>query len=590
MTQIDKKSFQPALSREGVPRKFSGWVGLILIIVFVVILLPILPLVVGFAKTGQNTTVLNRDYSLLNKKDIITRLKTDFPTVPDFNLTVDKRQFIIKPSSVSAEINYSLTASNLLYRRLNQGVINYFTAFFRPKDFPLEIIYNSDQLDRQIGDIASQIDKPFIPSQLLLNTTGVINVKTGEIGLQVDQPQLKTLVVAALSAYSSDPISIPTKSVGLLPDPKIVQNTLTQANKLIGKSLIFTGTDNPIIIDDKTLISWLDFDSFCRSNSINDYVNSISPSIKKDPVDALFKFENNQVLEFKSSQPGYTLDQNQLISSLCSDIQQLSTSSEKSLSFALPLIYQQPKVSTQEANNLGIKELIGHGESTFSHSTAIRNFNVAKGASIINRLLVAPGATFSFVKALGEVTLDNGYKQAYIIRAGKTELDVGGGICQVSTTFFRALLNAGLNITERQNHAYRVSYYEEDMPPGYDATVFIPSPDLKFINDTGNYILIQSTYDGVKKKLSYDLYGTSDGRKVEISNYRRWDATPAPPDVNIDDPTLPPGKTVQDEHAIPGLKTAFDWKVTRNGEVIRQKTFQSIFVPWAAVYRHGPQI
>jgi hypothetical protein len=86
----------------------------------------------------------------------------------------------------------------------------------------------------------------------------------------------------------------------------------------------------------------------------------------------------------------------------------------------------------------------------------------------------------------------------------------------------------------------------------------------------------------------YQIYGTSDGRKVEISNYHQWDATPAPPDIYIDDPTLPPGKVVQDEHRIPGLKTAFDWKVTRNGEVIHQKTFQSSFVPWAAVYRRGP--
>jgi vancomycin resistance protein YoaR len=149
------------------------------------------------------------------------------------------------------------------------------------------------------------------------------------------------------------------------------------------------------------------------------------------------------------------------------------------------------------------------------------------------------------------------------------------------------MLDAGLNITERQNHAYRVSYYEEDSKPGFDATVFIPSPDLKFVNDTGHYVLIQNTFDLKNRRLTYYIYGTSDGRKAEISNYRSWDATPAPPDINIDDPTLPPGKTVQDEHAIAGLKTAFDWKVVRDGQIIHQKTFQSVFVPWAAVYRHG---
>jgi vancomycin resistance protein YoaR len=85
---------------------------------------------------------------------------------------------------------------------------------------------------------------------------------------------------------------------------------------------------------------------------------------------------------------------------------------------------------------------------------------------------VAPGETFSFNTNLGAVDEAHGFKQAYVIKQGRTEMDVGGGICQVSTTLFRAILNSGLNIIARQNHAYRVRYYEEDMPPGYDATVF----------------------------------------------------------------------------------------------------------------------
>jgi vancomycin resistance protein YoaR len=217
--------------------------------------------------------------------------------------------------------------------------------------------------------------------------------------------------------------------------------------------------------------------------------------------------------------------------------------------------------------------------------------NIEKGAGIVNRILVAPNETFSFVKNLGEVSLEAGFKKAYIIRQGKTELDVGGGICQVSTTLFRAMLNAGVNITERRNHAYRVSYYEEDSKPGFDATVFIPSPDLKFINDTGHYVLIQNIFDLPNRTLTYEIYGTSDGRKSEISNYRQWDSAPPPPDVYIDDPTLPMGKVVQDEKRIPGLKTAFDWTVTdKDGTVIHKKTFQSNFTPWAAVYRRGTKI
>jgi len=102
--------------------------------------------------------------------------------------------------------------------------------------------------------------------------------------------------------------------------------------------------------------------------------------------------------------------------------------------------------------------------------------------------------------------------------------------------------------------------------------------------------LIQNMYDGKNKTLVYEIYGTSDGRSVEINNYRQWDATPAPPDVYIDDPTLPPGKVVKDESRVNGLKTSFDWKVTRGGQILHQKTFTSAYAAWAAVYRRGPQI
>jgi vancomycin resistance protein YoaR len=340
-------------------------------------------------------------------------------------------------------------------------------------------------------------------------------------------------------------------------------------------------------VDDKVLTNWVDFNGSCQQQKVSDYVDNLSQSLKTEAQDAVFKFENGKVLEFLPAKEGYSVDSEKMKDSICRDFLNWKNTTEKNITAELPLIKVEPKISNSQVNNLGIKELLGRGTSSFSHSTDIRNYNVEKGASIINRILVAPGETFSFIKNLGEVSLADGYKEAYIIKEGKTELDAGGGICQVSTTLFRALLDAGLNITQRQAHAYRVSYYEEDTKPGFDATVFIPNPDLQFVNDTGNYVLIQSYYDGKNRKLAYEIYGTSDGRKVTISNYKQWDAQPAPPAVWIDDPTLPLGKVVQDEHAIPGLKTSFEWTVTRNGEVINHKTFASSYVPWAAVYRKG---
>ena len=100
-----------------------------------------------------------------------------------------------------------------------------------------------------------------------------------------------------------------------------------------------------------------------------------------------------------------------------------------------------------------------------------------------------------------------------VIKNNVTTPEFGGGICQVSTTVFRAAIFSGLKITARKNHAYPVHYYN---PQGFDATVYIPRPDLKFINNTPGYILIQAHIDLEKKELTFDFYGTDDGRKTEV--------------------------------------------------------------------------
>jgi vancomycin resistance protein YoaR len=558
-------------------------------VLFLVLVGTLSPLVVSFGKTGKGTTVLGKDYSLLGKKEIEAKLLSEFPMEGKLKLVEGERIFMVDLASISAKIDTNQTASNLLFRRLKQGVGKYIKAFFENKDFELTIVYDEEKSKQIIAEIASQIDKPFIPSEIVLN--GKMSTKEGQLGRLSDQNKLREIIIEKLQKYEiNQSIDIPVNSVGKLPNEEEKKLALERANKLVGKKIIFRDPETEVSVDDKTLVSWVEMIGGSQQNKIDEYVDTLQQSLKREPQDAVFEFENGKVLEFKPAKSGYYLDTEKLKNSIGRDFSGWEMSTEKTIIDELPLIKTDPKIGNNDVNDLGIKELLGKGTSSFRHSSEIRNFNVEKGSSIINRILVAPGDTFSFIKNLGEVSLDNGYKKAYVIRQGKTELDVGGGICQVSTTLFRAMLDAGLDITQRQAHAYRVSYYEEDTKPGFDATVFIPNPDLKFINDTGHYVLIQSYYDGVNKKLTYEIYGTSDGRKAVIDNYKQWGAAPAPPDVWIDDPTLPAGKIVKDESKVPGLKTAFDWTVTRNGEVIHQKTFTSSYVPWAAVYRRGTGI
>lgn len=548
------------------------------------------PLVLNYNKSGNNTFVVDKDYSHLSRSEIINRLNQDFIIPQKINLQFDTQVFYLNTASISASINTDKTAGSLLYRRLDEGIFKYIKYFFNPKKFSLKIDYDDKQLNEVVEAIASQIEKPFVPTELVLKNKN-ITVSPGVSGLFVNQELIKKTVLNNLEfAKFNDSILIETKVVGEIPNTTQVEQTIDRAKKIIDKSIVLSTDLDTITIDDQTLISWIDFNNGYQLDKINIYTQNIAKSFTKDPIDAVFKFQNGQVTEFKPAQNGIIVNPDSLSQEIMASFINLEKSNEKQEKLIPSFESIEPKIKNSDVNDLGIKELLGKGTSTFWHSSAIRNINITKGSSIVNRILVAPGDTFSFVKSLGEVSLAAGYKQAYIIRQGKTELDVGGGVCQVSTTLFRAMLDAGLNITERKNHAYRVSYYEEDSKPGFDATVFIPSPDLKFVNDTAHHVLIQSVLDMDNRRLTYEIYGTSDGRKVNISNYRQWDSTPPPPDVWIDDPTLPAGKVVKDEQAIRGLKTAFDWTVTdKDGNILHQKTFQSNFAAWAAVYRRGPQ-
>ncbi len=204
--------------------------------------------------------------------------------------------------------------------------------------------------------------------------------------------------------------------------------------------------------------------------------------------------------------------------------------------------------------------------------------------------MIAPGEIFSLNQTIGEVSASTGYKNAYVIKDGRTVLGDGGGVCQVSTTMFRAALAAGLPIVERRAHAYRVGYYEQDAKPGFDATVYAPSTDLKFKNDTKEYLLIETKTDTRNYTLEINLYGTDDGRVVEIGVPRVFGTTPPPEDLYIDEPTLPAGVVEQIDWKAWGATSVFDYVVKRDGEIVTEKTFYSVYKPWQAVFLRGTQV
>ncbi|MCR4307313.1 MAG: VanW family protein, partial [Candidatus Berkelbacteria bacterium] len=220
-----------------------------------------------------------------------------------------------------------------------------------------------------------------------------------------------------------------------------------------------------------------------------------------------------------------------------------------------------------------IKERIGYGETNMRNSPANRRHNIANGISLLSSALVKPGEEFSTVAKLGAVDNTTGFLPELVIKDDRTVPEFGGGLCQVSTTLFRTVMNAGLKVMERTNHSYRVSYYEP--PIGLDATIYLPKPDFKFLNDTPGYILIQGRVVG--NKVIFELWGTSDGRTSAISTPVVTNVIDPPPPIYVDSDTLPIGETKITDHAHQGATAVAHYTVTRNGQVINQQTFRSVY-------------
>ncbi len=174
------------------------------------------------------------------------------------------------------------------------------------------------------------------------------------------------------------------------------------------------------------------------------------------------------------------------------------------------------RIVNRTGEDLGTLTLLAEGRSNFAGSMPGRIANVRKGLKDhVNNVLVAPGETFSFNSTLGPVTIDAGWYMALAIFNGDQLVPVpGGGICQVSTTMYRAILHAGLPVVKRKQHSLYVSYYEKH-GVGLDATIYPGQQDLTFMNDTGNWLLIQAYSDGYEA--SVNIYGTPDGRTASLA-------------------------------------------------------------------------
>lgn len=305
----------------------------------------------------------------------------------------------------------------------------------------------------------------------------------------------------------------------------------------------------------------------------------IAPDINIAPQNAKFEIKDGKVIEFQTSKDGLELNLEKNYEYIK---EQLMEGDEKNLNLIVADI--KSMITTENINNMGIKEIISIGESSFKGSPANRRHNIKIGAAAINGLLIKPMENFSLVNALGNIDAENGYLPELVIKGNKTLPEYGGGLCQIGTTLFRAALNAGFPIIERQNHAYRVSYYE---PAGTDATIYNPKPDVIFLNDTNHYILIQTRIEG--DNLIFEFWGTNDGRIVEMKKPRIFNIVKPGPTKYIETEDLEPGKEKCTETSHNGADAELEQKITYADRTIKDNIFKSHYKPWQAVCLVGKE-
>ncbi len=497
-----------------------------------------------------------------------------------YEINLDEIEVVYRPKK-TAESAFLLGRGSGVWKDL---VVKWRGWFLETK-LGFEIDFNKKEVERIIDEVSLAVDEDPIMPLLSLDGDQVL-LTPGRNGRLVEREKLFSLLEKEIKEMGNKEVLIPVSLFQVGAGEQKLDKVLELADLLKEKSLKLEYDDYAFKVEGEKLLSLIGFDGEWSKSEISKVIEEVAEELNREPQNAVFQFNGLKVVEFKPALDGFEVNVKKASEDVFIGLEGL-TQETKEIEIELMINRTAPRVKINEVNDLGIKELIGIGRSSFYHSIPSREHNVNLTANIINGTLVPPGEVFSFNKSVGDISASTGFLAAYIIKDGRTVLGDGGGVCQDSTTVFRAALDAGLEIVERHAHAYRVSYYEQNSPPGIDATVYSPSTDLKFRNDTNSYILIQTKVDLTNKQMRVEIYGTSDGRRAEITNTRIWGQSPPPEPLYQDDPSLPTGTLKQIDWAASGAKAAFDWKVVRGNEVVHKKTFYSSYRPWQAVYLRG---
>ena len=577
------------LSNSGIknidPKKFK---------IFLIIFYVLLALIIGYhsfyaKKIIPGVMIVGTDLGGMNfskAKELLEQ--RDSVIEKELKLKFEGKEFFIKDNETGLEYDWEDSvvrafeigrSGNFLLDTKNK-ILGLFTDVSVCPSYD----FDNDSLGIKLSIMKSDINIEAVRSKIAF-IEGELQITKSDKGRQISDEELFESIISSFENLDFSEKEIPI----LVIEPEIVEKDLEKfmdlVKGIVSENVVLKIEDDEWVLEAEDILKLVNFKK--EENRVNavldefefdELSDGLAIEINDFPRGEVVSVDGRKVTEFRITQEGKELDVKKLKNDLISAI----------FDKREPVILAVSTVTdSDDKNKYGITELIGEGTSHYAHSIPSRIHNLTLAAEKTSGVLVPPGGVYSMNDSVGPIDYQHGFKSAYIIKGGRTVLGEGGGVCQTSTTLFRAILNSGLPILARYPHAYRVGYYEQDMPVGFDAAVFQPSWDFKFKNDTKAYVLVQTYANLEENSLTFKLYGTSDGRIVEISEPVITGQIPPPEPLYEDDPELAKGVVRQVDYAAWGSTSSFTRIVKRNGDVLFTDTYTSKYQPWRAIYKVG---
>ncbi len=513
-------------------------------------------------------------------------------------------------TATAAELGLSLPAEALVERAYAIGhsddargsLRQQAEAWLSGAALPLTFVFDESKALGYLRELAGEIKRERQDASLILDG---INASVGpglsgrELDLEATMDSLSALVLArtgeteiALVVHESPPrswnvmeaaaqvttaLSSPLQLIGSLPNGDLLAPwILTREQILAGLSVTLSGAG-----DKRRYEVSVDLSAFAS------YLATLSPNLSKPSAEGRFDFDpaTGQLNPISPATEGRRLD-------VAETIRRLEAAVFDPVNRRVVMYFEtlQPRYPAGiSAAELGITELVAEATTYYWGSWQNRRSNIALGAGKLHGIIIAPGEEFSFNQHLGDISPEAGYLEGSVILGGATVTGIGGGICQVSTTMFRAAFSGGYAITERNSHGYRVGYYEyAGAGPGLDAAIWQPDVDLRFQNNTPHHLLIESSFLGAQDALQFRVYSSPHWRTVVEAPIIR-DIISAPPEEYIEADDLAPGQIRQIDYSADGA----DVLVYRNvydtaGSLVRRDQLFTHYLPWQAVFEVAP--